>query len=198
MILDQAIRTRRSIRRYTNQAVSAETITMLITAATDAPSAHNRQPWRFAPVMNTSTKVHLAEQMGARLRADLERDNVPEEIIIKDTTRSYSRITGAPALIVIALSMVEMDTYPDPVRAGYEYHLAAQSTAMAVQNLLLTAHACGLGACWMCAPLFVPDLVRAVLDLPDDWQPQALITLGYPREQKISTRAPVESRILWR
>jgi nitroreductase len=51
---------------------------------------------------------------------------------------------------------------------------------MAVQNMLLLAHAEGLAACWMCAPLFCPDTVRAALDLPADWQPQAVITIGHP------------------
>jgi nitroreductase len=58
--------------------------------------------------------------------------------------------------------------------------MAVQSVAMALQNLLLAAHAEGLGACWMCAPLFCPDAVQTALDLPDDWEPQALISLGYP------------------
>ncbi|MEZ4580208.1 MAG: nitroreductase family protein [Caldilineaceae bacterium] len=52
------------------------------------------------------------------------------------------------------------------------------------QNLLLAAHAHGLGACWMCAPLFVPDLVRTVLDLPPAWEPQALITGLSGRKQR--------------
>ena len=58
--------------------------------------------------------------------------------------------------------------------------MAAQSTAMALQNLLLAAHADGLGACWMCAPLFCPGAVRQALDLPPGWEPQALVTLGFP------------------
>jgi F420 biosynthesis protein FbiB-like protein len=94
--------------------------------------------------------------------------------------------------------MADMDRYPDEKRSRNEYLMAVQSTAMAVQNLLLAAHAEGLGACWMCAPLFCPDVVSAELDLPADWQPQALITLGYPAETKTSTRAESESRILWR
>ena len=58
--------------------------------------------------------------------------------------------------------------------------MAMQSTAMAVQNLLLAASAGGLGACWMCAPLFCPETARNALDLPPDWQPQAIVTLGVP------------------
>ncbi len=62
--------------------------------------------------------------------------------------------------------------------------MAVQSVAMAAQNLWLLAHAEGLGACWLCAPLFVPELVREILDLPADWQAQGLMTLGWPAEEK--------------
>jgi nitroreductase len=50
---------------------------------------------------------------------------------------------------------------------------------MAGENLLLAAHAEGLGACWMCAPLFAPDVVRQVLDLPPNWEPQGLVLIGH-------------------
>ncbi len=55
---------------------------------------------------------------------------------------------------------------------------------MAGQNILLAAHDIGLSACWMCAPLFCPDVVKDALILPDDWQPQALLTMGYPAETR--------------
>jgi coenzyme F420-0:L-glutamate ligase/coenzyme F420-1:gamma-L-glutamate ligase len=76
--------------------------------------------------------------------------------------------------------------------------MAVQSVALACQNLLLTAHVYGLSACWMCAPLFVPQLVRSTLDLPPAWEPQALITIGYPAETRKSRREPVDSRVVWR
>ncbi len=76
--------------------------------------------------------------------------------------------------------------------------MAAQSTAMAGQNILLAAHALGLGACWLCAPIFCPQTVRRTLDLPDDWQPQGLITAGYPAEKKEKTRYPLGTRVLYR
>jgi nitroreductase len=50
----------------------------------------------------------------------------------------------------------------------------------------------------MCAPLFAPVLVRDVLQLPAAWTPQALITVGYPAEEKSKERAPVAERVLWR
>jgi F420 biosynthesis protein FbiB-like protein len=186
---------RRSIRRYQPAPVPTETIEQILTAATWAPSAHNRQPWRFVTITTPETKERLAAAMGERLRADLTADNVPPEIIEKDANRSYQRITAAPALILLCLSMEDMDSYPDPKRSQNEWHMAVQSTAMAGQNLLLAAHQSGLGACWMCAPLFCPDVVQQTLNLSDDWQPQGLITLGYPAETKEKTRKPLANLV---
>jgi nitroreductase len=69
---------------------------------------------------------------------------------------------------------------------------------MAAQNLWLTAHSEGLAACWLCAPLFVPDLVRQTLELPVDWEPLGLMTLGYPAELKEKSRAPLAEKVIWR
>ena len=72
-------------------------------------------------------------------------------------------------------------------RSNAEFLMAVQSTAMAVQNLLLAAHAIGLGACWRCAPLFCAETVIDTLKLPQNWHPQALVTLGYPDEDGKTT-----------
>jgi len=189
---------RRSIRRYLREPVPRDLIHRILEAAIWAPSAHNRQPWRFAVVVDTSQKEFLAREMGARLRYDLRADGVPEAIIEQDAGRSYERITSAPVLIALCLSMADMDSYPDEKRSRAEFLMAVQSVAMAGQNLLLAAHDLGLGACWMCAPLFCPDVVRAALDLPQDWQPQALLTLGFPAETREKTRQPLETRVVWR
>lgn len=185
-------RTRRSIRRYRAEPVPSGLVNELLEAARWAPSAHNRQPWRFAVIRGVETKRALARAMGAQLRADLERDGARPETIEADASRSYARITGAPVVIVVSLSMREMDSYPDERRQQAERTMAVQSVAMAVQNMLLAAHARGLGACWMCAPLFVPAIVRAALGLADDWEPQALVTLGFPAEEKTKARRPLE------
>jgi F420 biosynthesis protein FbiB-like protein len=118
--------------------------------------------------------------MGARLAADRARDGDDPAAIERDVARSYARITGSPVVLAICLTLADMDRYPDEARAAAETHMAVQSTAMAVQNLLLAAAADGLGACWMCAPLFCPEIVRSALGLPADWKPQGLITLGHP------------------
>ena len=192
------IRTRRSIRRYTRDAVPADVVEQLLTAATWAPSAHNRQPWRFVVIADGQTRHRLAAVMGDQLRRDLAADGRSPEFIERDVGRSFARLTGAPLLILINLTMADMDIYPDEHRARNEAVMATQSTAMAGQNLLLAAHALGLGACWVCAPLFCPTIVRETLDLPADWQPQGLITLGYPAEEKQKTRHSLESRVLYR
>ena len=77
-------------------------------------------------------------------------------------------------VIVVCLSTIDLDDQRDRL-------MAIQSVAASIQNLLLAAHEAGLGACWMAAPMYCPDVVRAVLQLPDDWEAQALITIGYPK-----------------
>lgn len=136
--------------------------------------------------------------MGQKLQADLAADGTPEAIMAQDVARSYARLTQAPLLILLCLTMADMDSYPDPTRQQYEWVMAVQSTAMAGQNLLLAAHEAGLGACWLCAPLFCAEVVRQTLDLPADWQPQALITVGYPAEVKTKPRFPLETRVMYR
>ncbi|MGL4647861.1 MAG: nitroreductase family protein [Caldilineaceae bacterium] len=192
------MRARRSVRRYVDRPIARPLLEALLEAATWAPSAHNRQPWRFAVVESATAKEHLAAQMAVAWRRDLAADGLPAATIEQRVAISTARITGAAALVMLALNMAQMDSYPDARRADAEWTMAVQSTALAGQNLLLAAHAAGLAACWMCAPLFVPEVVRDALALPPEWQPQALITLGYPAEEKQKTREPLESRILWR
>jgi F420 biosynthesis protein FbiB-like protein len=177
------LRTRRSVRRYLPIPVAAQTIDTLLDAASTAPSAHNRQPWRFVVVEAAHSKAALALAMGARLRSDRLRDGDTPDAIEADVARSNARLTGAPALIVICMSMADMDHYPDERRARAERTMATQGVAMAAQNLLLSAHAAGLAACWMCAPLFCADVVAGVLRLPHDWEPQAIVTLGFAAEE---------------
>jgi coenzyme F420-0:L-glutamate ligase/coenzyme F420-1:gamma-L-glutamate ligase len=174
------MRERRSIRRYRPEPLPDGVIARLIDAARLAPSAHNRQPWRFVVLRRAEEKARLADAMGARLRADRLADGDEPDAVEKDVASSRSRITAAPAVIAVCFTLTDMDRYPDARRAEAERLMAVQSTAMAAQNLLLLAHAEGLGACWMCAPLFCADTVKLALELPSDWHPQALVTLGRP------------------
>ena len=186
---------RRAIRRYSDQPVPPDLLNQLLEIATWAPSAHNRQPWRFAVLEAPASKETLARAMGQRLRADRTADGDPPDVIGRDVARSFARITGATVLIVVCLSLTDMDSYPDGRRSQAERTMAVQSVAMAAQTLWLAAHAAGLGACWLCAPLFVPQLVQQTLSLPPDWEPQGLLTLGWPAEEKVKERHPWPTRV---
>lgn len=187
------MRGRKSVRYYRPESPTAEILKRIFVSAAAAPSPHNRQPWRFLVIADHDLKARLARAMGARLAADRRRDGDPESEIAKDVNRSFRRITGAPFVIVIALTLADMDRYADEARAHAEWLMAVQSTAMAGQNLLLAAHAEGLGACWMCAPIFCEAETKRALSLPDDWQVQGLITLGIPARP-----TPHRPRKFWR
>jgi len=177
--LYKLIKSRRTIRAFEDKPVPKEVILKLLESARWAPSAHNRQPWRFVVIYNEEVKKKLAVEMGKKLRADLERDGLPPQFIETKVNTSIARFTKAPVLILACLTMSEMDKYPDERRNNAEKVMAIQSVALALQNILLTAHSLGLGVCWRCAPLFAPEAVKNVLDLPDDWEPQAILEIGY-------------------
>jgi len=189
---------RRSIRRYHAVPIGRAVLERLLMAASQAPSAHNRQPWRFAIVDDGRIKAKLATSMGKRLREDRAADGDDPQTIEADVARSFARITEAPAVIVVCVDTRDMDKYPDERRRRAEYLMAVQSTAMAVQNLLLAAEQEGLGACVMCAPLFCPEAVADSLDLPDGWQAQMLITVGRPGNNgKNRPRRPLTDVVIW-
>ena len=176
------LRNRRSTRSYQNDTIPEEKLQRVLDAGRWAPSAHNAQPWRFLVLQNPATKSKLARMMGARLRSDRERDGVVAATIEEEVDTSIARFSQAPVVVVVNLTMAGMDVYPDPHRTQIEYIMAIQSVAAAIQNVLLTAHAEGLAACWYCAPLFCQEVVREALSLSDELYPQAIITLGVPSE----------------
>ncbi|HET7848386.1 MAG TPA: nitroreductase family protein [Pseudolabrys sp.] len=189
---------RQSIRRYRPGRIDRTVVLRLMEAAARAPSAHNRQPWRFAVLDNFAGKHNLATAMGARLREDRQGDGDSAQAIESDLARSYARITEAPVVIVVCVDTRDMDGYPDSRRAEAEHLMAVQSTAMAAQNLLLAAESEGLGACVMCAPLFCPDTVTRVLNLPPEWTPQMLLTIGKPATAgKNRERLPLDKIVRW-
>ena len=61
--------------------------------------------------------------------------------------------------------------------------MGAQSVSLAGLQLLLAAHAEGLGGTWICWPLFAPEEIRHALDLSPDWEPLGMLFIGYPAEQ---------------
>lgn len=177
------LRSRQSVRRFQHEPLDADVVERLLTTASSASSAHNRQPWRYAVVSTTSARAQLADAMATAFRQDLEADGTPDQTIQALVDRSLARIQSAPLAIVLCMDTTDMDLYPDARRAEAEHTMAVQSTANAGTTLLLAAHAEGLGAVWNCGPLFAPGAVVSALDLPATWKPQALILIGKPAER---------------
>ena len=197
--LHDFLRSRRSIRRFRPDPVPAAVIRRILETATYAPSAHNDQPWRFAVVTDLSVKARLTEAMAADFRRDLEKEGLPEADIAARLERSRRRIQEAPVVVILCMDATGMNNYPDPKRQQAEMTMAVQSTALAGLQLLLAVHAEGLGGVWTCGPLFTPETVRAALDLPATWQPQAMLFIGYPAESpSIPERKPLEQVALFR
>jgi len=177
--LHNFLRTRRSIRRFKTDPVPNSVIQNILATATFAPSAHNRQPWRFVVITTQDVKEKLADAMAVDFERDLARDGLPIEEIEAQIKRSRERIASAPAAVLLCLDMSEMDVYPDEKRRQAERMMAIQSVAASGLQLLLAAHAEGLGGVWACWPLFAPQTICTVLDLPESWEPQAMFFIGY-------------------
>lgn len=193
------LRSRLSIRRFSTEPVPAQVIERIIETATYAPSAHNRQPWRFAVVTDTSAKSDLAEAMGAEFRRDLENDGLASEEIEGRIAKSRSRIGAAPVVVVLCMDFSDMDMYPDAGRQIAERTMALQSVSMAGLQLLLAAHAEGLGGVWSCGPLFARETVTQVLGLPAAWEPQGMLLLGHPAEEPTARpRRPLQDVSIFR
>ena len=184
MNVTELIKSRRSVRKFKQAKIPSEVVCNVLDLARWAPSAHNSQPWRCVVVDNEKVKEKLAKEMAGIWLSDMLRDGVPkdkaEEIV---RLESWDRITKSPIVIIVCLAMEDLHKYPDVRRRRAEYLMGVQSVAAYIQTLLLSAHYYGLGACWVCAPLFCQNAVRRVLGLPQKIKPQAMIVMGYADEE---------------
>ena len=151
----KAIKTRRSIRAFTDKRVTDREVKKLIEAARWAPSAGNIQPWEFIIVKDPKVKHGLCE---AALNQTLIEEASVVIVVCADPTRSSKRY-GSRGINLYCL----------------------QDTAAASQNILLTAHAAGLAACWVGA--FNEEAAKRVLSVPDELRPIAIIPVGHPAEK---------------
>jgi len=154
----EAIKERRSVRAYTDEAVSDEDVERLIEAARWAPSAGNIQPWAFVIVKDAETKQKL---YGAALNQTL--------------------IQQAPVVIVICADLIRSSR-------GYGsrgVHLySIQDTAAAIENILLAAQELGLATCWVGA--FHEDEVAEAVKAPRHVRPVAMVAVGYLTERPVA------------
>lgn len=136
--------------------------------------------------------------MAAEFQLALEQDSLQPEEVQKRLIRSKERIMGAPVIIIACVDMTEMEQYPDERRKKAEYLIATQSVANAGMQILLAAHAEGLGAVWICSPLFAQATVQEALNIRSSWEPQAMFLLGYPVEiPAVRERKKIEEVVIF-
>lgn len=150
-VLD-AILSRRSVRKYTDQPVSDESVTALLRAAMAAPSAGNQQPWEFVVVRDRHMLGNISR---SQPYAGMAADAQVAIVVCGDTSRQRH-----PGFWV-------------------------EDCSAATQNLLLAAHAQGLGAVWLG---YYPveervEVLRELFGLPENIVPLAVIAIGYPAEK---------------
>jgi F420 biosynthesis protein FbiB-like protein len=180
------LRTRRSIRRFKPDPVADSVIERILATTTYAPSAHNTQPWRFVVLPNSSGRQRLAHALTSAMRADMLSEGAPQSDIEKRVANSLRRINEAPVIILLCRDVTAVREHKPQ-----DTIMAIQSVANAATYLLLAAHAEGLGGNWICWPLYAQEETRVALKLPETWEPQAMVFLGYadeePREKMVKT-----------
>ena len=176
MDLFEAIRQRRSVRRYRPDPVRREDILSILDAANRAPSAMNRRQWEF--IIVTGKKIG---EMGESFRRIIEEYTKNWEtsrmkgspLSREDFIRFAATYGGAPVVIVVLTDTAQTEDFR---RANLE------SASAAMENLLLAATALGLGTCWMTGPLQDELSLRRILEIPTGKEIVAITPLGYPAE----------------
>lgn len=151
----ETLMTRTSIRSFTDRPVSADTIEMLLRAGMAAPTAVNKQPWHFV-VITDRAKL---DELGGNGR--------------------QSQMWQESTLAIVVCGNMEK-ALEGPAQAFW-----VQDCSAATENILLAAHALGLGAVWTgCYPMEERMAnVSQVLNLPEHIVPLCVIVMGYPNEQ---------------
>ena len=174
----RTIHQRHSVRRFTDQPVSEEHVTALLAAANQAPSAHNQQSWRFYVLRQSRKKAALADLITARA-ADFPR---PSSTLLRMAAQS---IASASAVIAVANTGVLMqradELYQSDKQVARDFFrtMEIQSSAAAVENLLLAATSLGISSVWLGILILVKHEVLEFLGEPDG-EFMAVVALGYP------------------
>ncbi|MEM2896306.1 MAG: nitroreductase family protein [Candidatus Bathyarchaeia archaeon] len=165
MDLFEVIKNRRSIRAFKSTPIPDEIVNKILEAACWAPSAGNLQSWEFILVKDEKTKEWLC-----------------------DAALGQCFIQEAPLAIVVCANRNRSSSRYGS-RGANLYSICDSSAA--IQNILLSAYALGLGSCWVGA--FHDDEVARILELPDGIRPVAIIPVGYPNESpKPPRRFPLD------
>lgn len=188
MDLYEAIHHRRSHRFYKPEMPPREALERVIDAGLWAPSGTNAQAWEITLLAGKAREefVELASGAIPFMEPLLEKAQIPEDNR-KLVKGFFKNLGGAPVVIAV--------TVPRGPDAAMTMAIL-QSGAALVQNMLLAAHAEGLGTCWMTGILFVEKQLLDYLGKPDQ-QLLAITPIGYSaKEPPVPPRKDREVRWL--
>ncbi|WP_100488617.1 nitroreductase family protein [Sporolactobacillus pectinivorans] len=175
----EAIRTRRSVRKVKDEIPPKEAILTLLDAARRAPNHFNTEPWHFF-VLTGEGRTKLGKVYGKINQNGLE--NPDQEALDSAMEKGIAQAKRSPVVIVVTIEPSE-----NPKVKKVE-EIAA--TACAVENMLLTAHALGLGAIWRTGDPSYTDLMKQGFSVSDDGLVLGYLYVGYPAED-LNLKAPV-------
>jgi nitroreductase len=189
------IKERRTIRKYQDKPIPKEIIDKIIEAGIWGPSVPSFlqiQPWKFIVV----TRKDKIEKIGKIVLQKAQKSEISVRIMLNTAANI---IKGARALIIIYNSK-DLDKLKDKFKTIYSKFdkiiKTAQLSAIsaAIQNMILTAEAQGLGSCWLDTPLFCRKELQKFLNSKEDLA--AVLTLGYPAEEgRRSLRKPFSETV---
>ena len=186
----QAQLLRRSVRQFSDEPVPPELVEAAVAEALTAPAPHHTRPVRFVWLQTQSTRTRLLDRMKDKWRTDLTGDGRPADSVERRLARGQI-LYDAPEVVIPFMVPDGAHAYPDAARTDAEHTMFTVAVGAAVQGLLVALAVRGVGSCWIGSTIFAADLVRAELELPDDWEPLGAIAIGYPFEQASGPRDPV-------
>jgi nitroreductase len=208
----RALMSRRSIRAFEKQVPPQNIIRKCLEAAIWAPSATNQQPWEFIVLTGHALeKVNaiILEHFAERMKESTAFDNVPEDLARRQQEIFAALMEAGEAADIEAndFFLRSLRFFDAPVgvyfvtrkRPDNQYLL---STAAALENFLLAAHAQGLGTCWLTIAVVCEEDLKKHLGLADDRELLGGVAIGYPAVGSTlntftRTRVPVDEITTW-
>jgi len=198
MSLEQALRERRSIRSFTSRAVPRPLLEELVALAAWAPSASNRQDWRFTVVLEADLRQGLVEAVDRSWQAATAAESGVNEGL-RGYMGHFSAFREAPVLI--AVDAKRPPAFLSELLGARAERIAGgvSSAAMAIQNLLLAARGRGLGTCVFSGCVAAEEEIGRLLGFPRHRSLVAMVALGWPDEQpEAPPRRPLEEILSFR